>query len=75
MAAIDMNSLLSDIDKFNYLCSFLQGPVLKAIAGLTLIAANYQEAIEMLQKRFVNRQCISGRSRVVFMVFSLAQPC
>ena len=39
------NSSLSDIDKFNYLCSL---PALDAVSGLTLTAANYKEAISVL---------------------------
>ena len=57
-AAIDVNTSLSDIDKFNYLRSLLQGPTLDAIAGLTLTAANYQEAVEVLKERFGNKQQI-----------------
>ena len=40
------------IDKFNYLRSLLQGPALTAIAGLALTAANYTEAVTILEKRF-----------------------
>ena len=32
---------LSDIDKFNYLYSFLEGLTLEAISGLKLTATNY----------------------------------
>ena len=39
--AIHTKSSLSDIEKFTYLRTFLQGPALEAIAGLTLTAANY----------------------------------
>ena len=49
-AAIHENSSLSDIDKFNYLRSLLQGPALDAMSGLTLTASNYKEAVTVLEK-------------------------
>jgi len=54
--AIHNNRSLSDIEKFDYLRSLLQGPTLNAIAGLTLTDANYSEAIEVLCKRFSSKQ-------------------
>ena len=54
-AAIHDNASLSDIDKFNYLRSLLQGP---AVSGLTLTAPNYKEAVSVLEKRFGNKQQI-----------------
>ena len=56
--AIHENRSLSDIEKFNYLRSLLQGPALDAVTGLTLTAANYSEAVEVLNKRFGNKQQI-----------------
>ena len=53
-SAIHLNSALSDVDKFNYLRSLLEKSAYDAIAGLTLSAANYREAIEILKKRFGN---------------------
>lgn len=55
-AAIHENSSLSEIDKFNYLRSLLQGSALEAVSGLTLTAANYNEAVGILEKRFGNKQ-------------------
>lgn len=57
-AAIDANTSLSKIDKFNYLRSLLQGSALDAIAGLSLTEANYPEAIAILKEHFGNRQQI-----------------
>jgi hypothetical protein len=57
-AAIDVNTSLSDIEKFNYLRSLLQGPALDAISGLTLTDANYREAVDVLKERFGNKQQI-----------------
>ena len=60
-AAIHENSSLSDIDKFNYLCSLLQGPALDAVCGLTLTATNYKEAVSVLERRFGNKQQIISK--------------
>ena len=49
---------LSDIDKFNYLHTLLEGPASDAISGLQLTSPNYNEAISILKKRFGNRQQI-----------------
>ena len=57
-SSIHNNRELSDIDRFNYLHSLLEGPALEAISGLKLTTANYSAAIAILQKRFGNRQQI-----------------
>ena len=66
-AAIHSNHSLSDIERFNYLRSLLQGPALDAIAGLVLTAANYHEAIEVLNKRFGNKQRIIDKHMEVLL--------
>ncbi len=43
-AAIHKNTSVSAIDKFNYLRSLLESTALESISGLTLTAANYDEA-------------------------------
>ena len=53
-SAVHTNDRLSEIDKFNYMRSLLDGSAYEAIAGLALSAANYGEAVEMLKKRFRN---------------------
>ena len=60
-SAIHNNSELTDVDKFNYLRSLLERTALDAVAGLTLSAANYQEAVEILQKRFGNKPLIISK--------------
>lgn len=60
-SAVHLNDRLSDIDKFNYLRSLLESTAYDAIAGLALSAANYGEAIEILKKRFGNRQLIISK--------------
>jgi len=54
--AIHDNDGLADTEKFNYLRSLLQRTALDSISGLTLTAANYREAISILQKHFGNKQ-------------------
>ena len=66
-AAIHSNSSLSGIEKFNYLRTFLQGPALEAIAGLKLTADNYPEAVEVLKRRFGNKQRIIDKHMEVLM--------
>ena len=58
-SAVHNNRKLSDVDKFNCLGSLLERSAHDAIAGLTLSAANYREAIDILQKRFGNKQIIA----------------
>ena len=55
-SAVHSSRELSDIDKFNYLNSLLIGTAREAVAGLPLTAANYQDAIAILKKRFGNVQ-------------------
>ena len=54
-SAVHKNKDLSDVDKFNYLRSLLERSAYDAIAGLTLSAVNYKEAIKILEKRFGNK--------------------
>jgi hypothetical protein len=57
-SSIHENPNLSDIDKFNYLHSLLEKSAAEAISGLKITSANYQEAIDILDKRFGNQQQI-----------------
>ena len=59
--SIYSSKALTDVDKFNYLRSLLERTTHDAIAGLTLSSANYQEAIEILQNRFGNKQLIIAK--------------
>ena len=51
-SSIHLNPGLSNIDKFVYLNSLLEGPAAESVAGLRLTAANYNEAVSILQRRF-----------------------
>ena len=57
-SAVHKNNNISKIHKFNYLNSLLEGTAALTIQGLTLTAANYDSAIELLKKRFGNTQQI-----------------
>lgn len=60
-SAIHSRRELTDVEKFNYLRSLLERSAHDAIAGLTLSSANYREAIDILHKRFGNKQQIISR--------------
>ena len=60
-SAVHLNDSLSEVDKFNYLKSLLEKAAYDAVAGLTLSAANYCEAVDILKRRFGNRQIIVSR--------------
>ena len=62
-----LNDALSDVDKFTYLRSLLEESAFNAIAGPTLSSANYQEAIDILKKRFGDRQMIISRHMDVLL--------
>ena len=59
-SAIHVNPDLSEVDKFNYLRSLLDHMAFDAIAGLTL-SANYQEAVEIIIKRFGDKKVIISK--------------
>ena len=46
-SAIHSNEAISDIDKFNYLKSLVEGPAARVIQGLNLTEANYNSAVEL----------------------------
>ena len=60
-SSIHLNPSLSAVDKFTYLNSLLEGSAMRAIAGLQLSTSNYTEAIDILRKRFGNKQLIIAR--------------
>ena len=47
-----------NIDKFTYLKSKLSGDALEAIAGYQLLNENYQIVVDVLKKRFGNKQVV-----------------
>ena len=50
--AIHKNEKLSDVDKFAYLRGLLEEPARSTVAGFALTSSNYNDAIELLKRRF-----------------------
>ena len=57
-AAIHTSSSLSDIEKFNYLRSYLTEATGECIKGLSLTSENYQKALEILKEPYGNKQIL-----------------
>ena len=57
-SVVHRNEGISNINKFNYLNSVLQGATARAIQGLTLTEANYDAAVKLLQECFGHPQQI-----------------
>ena len=51
-SAIHKNEKLSDVDKFAYLRGHLEEPARSTVAGFTLTSSNYNDAIELLKRKF-----------------------
>ena len=66
-ASIHENPTISNTEKFTYLRSLVQGRALESIAGLTISDANYAQAVELLKKRFGNKQTIIAKHMEVLM--------
>ena len=58
VAAIDSCKDLKDIEKFNYLYSYLEGEAFCTIQDVKLIDKNYPQALEVLRRRYSNKQKI-----------------
>ena len=58
VAAIDSCEDLKDIEKFNYLHSYLEGEAFRTIQGIKLTDKNYPEALEVLHRRYNDKQRI-----------------
>jgi hypothetical protein len=55
-SAIHDNASLSNVDKFTYLQSLLEGRAKDAISGLAITDANYSIAIDLLTQRFGDKE-------------------
>ena len=53
-ATLDRSTNLSDVEKFNYLLSYLQNDALHTISGMPITNANYKKALESPRNRFGN---------------------
>ena len=60
-SSVHSKTSLSDVDKFSYLKSLLDGPAGDCIAGLKLTSDNYKEAVDLLKSRFGNTQLLINR--------------
>ncbi|XP_068670895.1 uncharacterized protein [Montipora foliosa] len=60
-SAIHKNTTLSDVERFQYLKSFLEGSAAQTISGLALTSSNYDHAVQLLDKRFGNKQVIISK--------------
>ncbi|XP_060570545.1 uncharacterized protein LOC132728870 [Ruditapes philippinarum] len=60
-SSIHLNSTLSDVQKFNYLRSLVQGIAARCIDGFPLTNANYLKAVSLLRERFGQPQKIIHR--------------
>ena len=60
-SSVHSNTKLAPVDKLNYLNSLLVNSASEAISGLSLTAANYDEAVTILKRRFGNKQLIINR--------------
>ena len=56
--AVGNKEKLSKVSKFTYLKKYVVGDAATAIRGLELTEANYDEAVDILRKRFGNKQVI-----------------
>jgi hypothetical protein len=57
-SSVNQNDALSEVDKFVYLKGLLVGPAQTTIAGFTLTATNYKEALELLKTRYGKKTAI-----------------
>ena len=56
--AVEKREDLSDVERFTYLQSFLEGEALRAVEGLEITDENYAQAKEILENRYGNKQLI-----------------
>lgn len=54
-ASVNRNSNLNDVEKLNYLKSLLTGAASETIAGLSMTDVNYKIAIDIITKRYGNK--------------------
>ena len=54
--AVDNNTSISPVDKFNYLHALVEGPAARSIQGLQLTEENYEAAKQIFQERFGKMQ-------------------
>eukprot|EP00794_Sanderia_malayensis_P002359 gene2359-2720_t len=60
-SSIDGNQNLAKVEKMKYLQGLQSGPAAETIKGLSLSEENYDEAFELLKRRFGNKQIIISK--------------
>ena len=68
-AAIHSNAKLNNIDKFNYLISYLKGEPLDTIPVLTLSSENYTRSVNILHERYGNKEILISSQMDVIVTF------
>ena len=63
------------MEKFNYLNSAVEGTAQEAIAGLSLTAAIYEQAITTLKKRFGSKQKIINKHMDAMLKIASVASC
>jgi len=51
-AAINANTALSGVQKFNYLCELVQGDAARVIAGFSFTDQKYTHSVDLLKSRY-----------------------
>lgn len=74
-AAVHSNTSLTPVEKFNYLNSVVEGTAQEAIAGLSLTAANYEQAVTTLKKHFGSKQKIVNKHMEAMLKIGSVSPC
>lgn len=69
------NPDLTPVEKFNYLVSVLERSACEAISELSLTAANYNEAISTLKKRFGGRQKVIDKHMDALLKIGAVTSC
>ncbi len=68
-ATVDSNDSISDVEKFGYLRSLMQGDAKEVIRGFPLTAESYRAAYKLIVERYGDQQVISDT--LVAQIFSL----
>ena len=72
--AIHTSNSLSDIEKFNYLRSYLTETTVECIKGLSLTSTNYRKAVEILKESYGNKQILISSYMDVFVKLPIKLP-
>ncbi|XP_020601431.1 uncharacterized protein LOC110040532 [Orbicella faveolata] len=57
-SAVHQNSSISNVNKFNYSKSLIQGQAANTISGFSLTGGNYKEAVCLLEERYGNKEVV-----------------